>query len=147
MQRFRFRLQGLLRLKKQLEQDSRRTLATAMGAVAGVEQRLQTANEGLRECEQLGCSSEPHAPLARALAAGLTKHRRQLQNQLRAAEAQLERARTEWLERRKEQRALSLLRERRHEEWRRDHEAREQRDMEELAQARAQAQAPQEERT
>lgn len=147
MQRFKFRLSGLLRLRTQLEKVARRSLATAMGSVASVEQRLTIASDGLRECEQLGCTNEPQAPLARALAAGLAKHRHQLQNELRAAEAQLDRARTDWLERRREQRALDLLRERRHAEWRTEQEAKEQRDMEELAPRRPRRDRLQEERT
>jgi len=147
MPRFRFRLQGLLRLRTQLEQVARRSLATAMGAVAGVEQRIAVADAGLRECEQLGCTNEPQAPLARALGQGLQRHRSQLQHQLRAAEAQLDRARGDWLERRREQRALASLRERRHGEWRRDDERRDQRDIEETSRHRVALDGPQEERT
>ena len=64
MSRFRFRLQGLLRLRTQLEQVARRSLATAMGAVASVEQRMAVADAGLRECEQLGCTNAPQAPVS-----------------------------------------------------------------------------------
>ncbi len=147
MQRFQFRLSGLLRLRTQLEQVARRSLATAMGKVAGVEQRLAVAHDGLRECEHLGCTNEPHAPLARALATGLARHRHQLQTELRAAEAQLDRARTDWIERRRDQRALDLLRDRQRTEWRTEQEAREQRAMEELAPRRPLRRLPEEEQT
>lgn len=147
MQRFTFRLAGLLRLRTQLEQTARRSLATAMGAVSGVEQRLVVANEGLRECEQLGCSNEPHAPLARALASGLARHRLGLQNELRAAEARLDRARGDWIEQRKDQRTLTLLRDRQRDEWRHEQEAREQRELEELTQVQRLQRRTQEEGT
>jgi len=132
MQRFRFRLAGLLRLRTQLERAARRSLATAMGTVAGVEQRLHTASEGLRECEDLGCTNAPHAPLARAVAAGLLRHRHSLQHELRAAEARLDRARGDWLLRRQEQRALSTLHDRRRDDWSRRLLAHQQREIEEL---------------
>ncbi|MGE3171505.1 MAG: flagellar FliJ family protein [Planctomycetota bacterium] len=145
MQRFRFRLGGLLRLRSQLERAGRRSLAEAMGTVAGVEQRLGAATQGMQDCERMGCSNEPHAPLARALAKGLARHRLHLTNQLRAAQAQLDRARGDWLERRRDERALASLQDRRRDEWRREQDRAEQLEMEELA--RFGARAAEEDRT
>ena len=97
----------------------------------------------MRECEQLGCSTEAHAPLARALAQGLSRHRLLLQNQLRAAEAQLDRARTDWLDRRREHKTLTLLRDKKREDWLREQMASEQRELEELSRPRPASAAPQ----
>lgn len=146
MRRFRFRLAGLLRLQLQLEQMARRSLATATGAVTDVEQRLDVAVQGLHECEQLGCSDVAHAPLARALAQGLGRHRLQLQNELRAAQAQLDRARGDWIERRREQQALGLIEARQRQAWRDEQAKVDQQEIEELARSRMLA-TDQEDRT
>jgi flagellar export protein FliJ len=103
-----------------------------MGVVAGVEQRMQTAGDALRECEDLGCTNVPHAPLLRAVAAGLVRHRQRLQRELRAAEARLDRARGDWLTSRQEHRALLQLRDRHAAKFRAGLLAREQREIEEL---------------
>ncbi len=145
MTRFRFRLAGLLRLRSQLERTSRRSLATAMGAVANVEQRIENASTGLSDCEQMGCGTGAAAPLARALAQGLIRHRQRLQHELRAAHAQLDRCRTEWLERRRDVQALSGLREKQLEEWRRVAAQQEQNELEELARCRTAAPRSEEE--
>ncbi|MEQ1632752.1 MAG: flagellar FliJ family protein [Planctomycetota bacterium] len=136
MGRFRFRLQGLLRLRTQMEKTARRTLATAMGNVTNVEQRMATATSGLAECERMGCGPDAHAPLARALAQGLARHRLRLQNELRAAHAQLERARGDWVERRREQRTLDVLRDKQREDWLLQRQRDEQHELEELARGR-----------
>ena len=136
MGRFQFRLAGLLRLRTQMEKTARRTLAAAMGNVANVEQRMATATIGLAECEQLGCGTDAHAPLARALAQGLARHRLRLQNELRAAHAQLERTRGDWIERRREQRTLDVLRDKQREEWKMERQRAEQHELEELARGR-----------
>lgn len=136
MRRFRFRLAGLLRLRSQLERSSRRALATAMGTVANVEQRMAAAAQGLVDCERLGCDTGAAAPLARALAKGLARHRLALQNELRAAHANLDRARTDWLEKKKEHRAIELLRDKQRDEWRREQQVTEQHELEELARGR-----------
>jgi flagellar export protein FliJ len=146
MQRFRFRLAGLLRLRSQLERTARRDLATATGVVTGVEHQLGATVQGLQECERLGCSDAAHAPLARALAQGLARRRLRLQNELRAAQAQLDRARGDWIERRREQRTLGLLEDRQRQEWRDEQAKVEQQEIEELARWRAQA-TVQEDRT
>ncbi len=141
MRRFRFRLAGLLRLREQLERAARRDLATAMGVVSGAEQRLQAATAGLSECERLGVGGDAAAPLARALAKGLARHRLRVQNELRAAHAQLDRARGDWVERRRDERTLDMLRDKQREGWVRESEKKEQHELEELARGRTPAPA------
>lgn len=136
MRRFQFRLAGLLRLRSQLEKSSRRALATAMGNVSNVEQRMAAAAQGLVDCERMGCEPGSAAPLARALAKGLARHRLTLQNELRAAHAQLDRARTEWLDKKKEHRAIEVLRDKKREDWRHEQQVLEQHELEELARGR-----------
>jgi flagellar export protein FliJ len=139
MGRFRFRLAGLLRLREQMEQAARRELAGAMGKVATVEQRLVSATEGLADCERAGCAADAAAPLARALAKGLARHRLRLQNELRASQAQADRARGDWIERRKDQRALDMLHDKQREAWLQDLQRKEQQELEELSRGRMQA--------
>ena len=145
MSRFRFRLAGLLRRRTQMERVARQQLAGAMGAVAGVEQRLANATDGLAECERMGCGTDAAAPFARALSKGLARHRLRLQNELRAAHAQLDRARGDWVERRRDQRTLDMLRDKRREEWMQSHQQKEQHELEELARGRTPAHAREEE--
>ncbi|GDY01565.1 hypothetical protein LBMAG49_08940 [Planctomycetota bacterium] len=137
MQRFRFRLSGLLRLRSQLERVSRRTLATAMGNVAVVQHRIAAAGESLRQCEEHGRGTDGAAQLARSLESGLTRFRWRLERELRAVEAQLERARSEWLERKSEEQSLLKLRVAQKSEWRTEHARTEQHELEELARLRA----------
>lgn len=139
MGRFRFRLAGLLRLREQMEQAARRELAGAMGKVTVVEQRLVSATEGLADCERAGCVADAAAPLARALAKGLARHRLRLQNELRAAQAQADRARGDWIERRKDQRALDMLHDKQREAWLQEQQRQEQQELEELSRGRMQA--------
>jgi len=136
MRRFRFRLAPLLRLRSQFERTARRTLATAMGNLTAVEQRLAATDESLRQFGEHGRGADAAALLARALETGLARHRTRLQREQRAAAAQLDRARTDWTERRREQQTLLNLRDRRREEWRVAALQSEQRELEELAQLR-----------
>jgi flagellar export protein FliJ len=137
MQRFRFRLTGLLRLRSQMERASRRALAVAMGNVVAVEQRIAAATESLQQCEDHGRGLGAAAQLARSLEQGLTRYQWRLQRELRAAEAQLDRARTDWTERRRDEQALQKLRETAKAQWRAASLRHEQHELEELARLRA----------
>jgi len=136
MRRFRFRLEGLLRLRSRLERTSQRALAAAMSDVARVEQRMTSASDGLRQFEDQACGNGAEAMLAQALADGLRRHRFRLKNELSGAEARLDRARTDWLDSRRQHRVIQQLRERRLEEWRVEAGGREQCEIEELARLR-----------
>lgn len=139
MRRFRFRLEGLLRLRGQFERAARRELAAATGRVAAVEQRIAVAEDGLRQCEEQGAGATPASRLARSLEQGLRRHRFRLQHALRAAEAQLDNARTGWSAARRDHRVLEQLRERRVADWRTSVARDEQSELEELARLRAAA--------
>lgn len=136
MQRFRFRLTGLLRLRSQMERASRRALAVAMGNVVAVEQRIAAATESLQQCEDHGRGTDAAAQLARSLEQGLSRYQWRLQRELRAAEAQLDRARTDWTERRRDEQALQKLREAAKTQWRAAALRHEQHELEELARLR-----------
>jgi flagellar export protein FliJ len=133
MRRFRFPLQTVLRLRGQLERLSRRTLAAAMASVNEAERRLQFAAHGLSECADHAQGRSPAAPLARALETGLRRNHLRAQNELRAAEANAESARADYLQRRQDLRSLERLRERRHEEWQTETNRAEQAELDELA--------------
>lgn len=136
MRRFRFRLEGLLRVRSRVERIAQRAVAEAMGEVTRVQQCMDSATAGLRDCEDQACGNGPESLLARALADGLRRHHMRLETELSGAEARLDRARTDWLESRRQHRVIEQLRERRHEEWRVDAERSEQREIEELAKLR-----------
>lgn len=137
MQRFRFRLDGLLRLRSQLERAARRTLAVAGGEVAAVNQRLEFATVSLRDCEDRSVGTGAEAALARSLAAGLTRHRLRLERELRLREADFDRARHQWLERRRDVHALRELRRHRLDEHRQRVARDEQLELEETARVAA----------
>lgn len=136
MQRFRFRLQALLRLRSQFERTARRELAGAMATVASVEQRLSNAAQGLRDCQEQVRGRSTGAPLALALEAALRRHQWRLQQESRRANAALDTARTDYLGRRQELRVLQQLREQRWQAWQKAAQAAEQAELDELAQLR-----------
>jgi flagellar export protein FliJ len=141
MRRFRFRLGSLLRLRSQFERAARGTLAVATGDVAAVEQRLLATAESLRQCEEHGRGAGAPAQLARALEQGLARYRLRLQRERSAATARLDRARSDWLDRRREQRTLEMLHERQRALWDDTQQRREQHELEELARLRAKPRA------
>jgi flagellar export protein FliJ len=120
-----------------MERSSRRALATAMGNVVAVEQRIAAAAESLQQCEDHGRGVGAAAQLARSLELGLTRYQWRLQRELRAAEAQLDRARTDWTERRRDEQVLQKLRETAKTQWRATALRQEQHELEELARLRA----------
>ena len=136
MRRFRFRLDGLLRVRSRVERIAQRGVAQAMSEVARVQQCMDSATAGLQDCEDQACGNGPESMLARALADGLRRHHMRLARELSGAEARLDRARTDWLESRREHRVIEQLRERRYEEWRVDAERHEQQEIEDLAKLR-----------
>lgn len=135
MRRFRFRLAALLRLRSQQERAARRALAAATADAAAVEQRIAAAEDGLRQCEDQSRGNGAEARLARALGEGLRRHRFRLEHERRAAEARLDRARTEWLEQRQQERALGHLRARRRAAWLGEQARAEQREVDDLSRA------------
>lgn len=147
MRRFRFPLQGLLRLRGHAERAARRELGASLQRLAQVEQGLQNVGLGLRQCQDQARGTDAAARLAVALETGLRRMEWRLQRERRAAEAGVDRSRTEFLERRRDAQALQRLHDRRREEWRRQVLTAEQAELDELsrlgreARARMEAQA------
>ncbi len=133
MRRFQFPLQTVLRLRGQFERQSRRVLAAAMAEVGGVEGRLRSVGQGLRECADQANGVTTGAQLARALETGLRHYQWRLQRELGRVQAVAESARVAFLERRQELRSLERLRERGLDEWRTAAVAAEQGELDELA--------------
>ena len=123
-------------MRSRVERISQRALAEAMSDVTRVQQGMDSATAGLRDCEDQACGNGPEGLLARALADGLRRHHLRLKTELSGAEARLDRARTDWLESRRQHRVIEQLRERRYEEWRVESERSEQQEIEDLAKLR-----------
>lgn len=133
MRRFRFRLAPLLRLRAQLERNARRDLANAVAEVAGFDQRLAAAAQGLQDCGDQGRAHGAVGQLARSLELGLRRHQWRLQQGQKQAQKKLDAVRAEFVVRTRELRTLRQLRDQRHAEWRTEVERAEQRELDELA--------------
>lgn len=133
MERFRFRLAPLLRLRAQFERTSRRELAVAMGALATVEQRLAAAALGLRECAEQGARPDAVGQLAKALETGLRRHQWRLQREQKTAATKVEAARVDYAQKARDLKTLQRLRDEKHADWRRDVQRAEQAELDELA--------------
>lgn len=133
MERFRFRLAPLLRLRAQFERTSRRELATAMGALATVEQRLAAAALGLRECAEQGARPDAVGNLAKALETGLRRHHWRLQRQQQDAAKKVDVARADYAVKARELRTLQRLRDQQYDAWRVQAQRTEQAELDELA--------------
>ena len=133
MRRFRFRLAPLLRLRAQFERASRRELAGAMGVVAGIDQKLAAAAQGLRECAEQGARPDAVGQLAKALENGLRRHHWRLQKQLKEAQQRLDVVRADYTQKQKDLRTLQKLRDQQRETWRKDALRAEQAELDELS--------------
>jgi flagellar export protein FliJ len=132
MRRFRFRLAPLLRLRTQFERASRRELAVAMGGLAAVDQKLAAAAQGLRECADQGARPDAVGQLAKQLENGLRRHQWRLQQQQRAAQQQVDVARTDYAARARDLKALQVLRDQQRATWRLAATRAEQAELDEL---------------
>ncbi|MCU0867180.1 MAG: flagellar export protein FliJ [Planctomycetes bacterium] len=133
MRRFRFRLAPLLRLRAQFERASRRELAAAMGVLAGIDQKLAAAAQGLRECAEQGARPDAVGQLAKALENGLRRHHWRLQKQLKEAQQRLDVVRADYTQKQKDLRTLQKLRDQQREAWRQDALRAEQAELDELS--------------
>ncbi len=133
MERFRFRLAPLLRLRAQFERQSRRELATAMGALATVEQRLAAAAQGLRDCAEQAVHADAKGQLAKALEVGLRRHQWRLQKQQKEAAGKVEVARADYVGKARDLKTLQRLRDQQHAQWRVTAQRAEQAELDELA--------------
>jgi len=133
MRRFRFRLAPLLRLRAQFERTSRRELASTMGALATVEQKLAAAAQGLRECADQGARPDAVGQLAKALESGLRRHHWRLQKDQKVAVQKVDVARADYAQKARDLRTLQKLREQQHAAWRLAAMRTEQAELDELA--------------
>lgn len=133
MERFRFRLAPLLRLRAQFERTSRRELAAAMGILATIEQRLAAAALGLRECAEQGARPDAVGQLSKAFEIGLRRQHWRLQRLQLDAAKKVDAARADYAVKARELRTLQRLQEQHYEEWRQSAQRAEQADLDELA--------------
>lgn len=133
MERFRFRLAPLLRLRAQFERTSRRELAAAMGVLATVEQRLAAAALGLRECAEQGARPDAVGQLSKAFEVGLRRQHWRLQRLQLDAAKKVDAARADYAVKARELRTLQRLRQQHYDAWRTSAHRAEQAELDELA--------------
>lgn len=133
MRRFRFRLAPVLRLRAQLERTARRELATAMGTLASVDQKLAAAAAGLRDCAEQASRADGVGQLAKGLEQGLRRHHWRLQKQRVEAQQRLDVVRTDYTQKARDLKTLQKLRDQQREAWRLDAQRAEQAELDELA--------------
>lgn len=133
MRRFRFRLAPVLRLRAQLERTARRELATAMGTLASVDQKLAAADAGLRDCADQASRADGVGQLAKGLEQGLRRHHWRLQKQRQEAQQRLDVVRADYTQKARDLKTLQKLREQQREAWRLDAQRAEQAELDELA--------------
>lgn len=133
MRRFRFRLAPVLRLRAQLERTARRELATAMGTLASVDQKLAAAAAGLRDCAEQASRADGVGQLAKGLEQGLRRHHWRLQKQRVEAQQRLDVVRADYTQKARDLKTLQKLRDQQREAWRLDAQRAEQAELDELA--------------
>ena len=142
MPKFRFALQAVLDQRERVEQQKQRIVADLEGQRAMVEGKLRGFQRAITEekAEQGAKLRAGDVAGARGQAAAIVKLAAAAQRtvlELAGLLKRLEGARADLLEAAKRRKAVELLRERRHEEWRLDLERREAAEMDELAVMRA----------
>ena len=133
MRRFRFRLTPVLRLRAQLERQARRELASAMAVVSAIDQKLAAAEQGLRDCELQSVRTDAVGQLAKALDAGLRRHRWRLQKEQKDAQQRLDVVRADYATKARELKTLQNLRDQKKAAWREEVAQQEQAELDELA--------------
>lgn len=133
MRRFRFRLAPLLRLRAQLERSARRELATALGALDAVEQRLAAATAGVRDCGDQGVRTDAVGQLARGLETGLRRFQWRLGKQRVDAQKKVDAVRADYAQKARDLKALQRLRDQQRTAWRQEVLRAEQTELDELA--------------
>lgn len=141
MKRFRFRLEGLLRLRRLRERQARRELAEALRALRDAERRCQDAHGNLREAERHLAQAQGAWEL-RWWAEAVDVRRRQLEA-AEASRAEASRLADErwarFLQLRRDRKVVERVRERRWTLHRREQERREQAQLDERALLRREA--------
>jgi flagellar protein FliJ len=140
--KFRFALQAVLDQRERVEQQKQRIVADLEGQRAMVEGRLREFQRAITQekGDQRAKLQGGDVAGARGQAAAIVKLAAAAQRavlELAGVHKRLETARADLLEAAKRRKAVELLRERRHEEWRLDLERREAAELDELAVMRA----------
>ena len=135
MRRFRFRLDKVLKLRAHVERAARRTLAEKLSVLSVLEDDMLGLDHNLAVCRE-DDSVTSAAALARALEAGLTRRRNLLARDIEVAVQHVGYARRGYQEARVGHRAMSNLRSLRLETWRREVEAEDQAEFDEMARTR-----------
>ena len=133
MRRFRFRLQAVLSLRRHSEKLARQLVAQLAQREQELIVREAQLVTALREAELQAAREPSMAGFARAYYGNVTRARDAVLEERRALAVELEAARADWSERRKDRRVLERLRERRYEDYKQECAAFEQRELEELA--------------
>ncbi len=134
MRRFRFRLEGLLRLRRVRERQARRELAQALRAVREAEERCQTARAAVQEAEARVRDAQDAAAL-RWWGEAVELRRRQLAQAERAHDEASQRASALWarfLQVRQDRKVVEQVRQRRWKVHQREQLRREQALLDEL---------------
>lgn len=135
MRRFRFRLDKVLRLRAHGERAARRKLAQQLSALRMVAEDMERVDHNLAVCREDDQATSA-AGLARALETGLVHRRLRLERQMEVAESHVVQARRAYQEARIAHRALTNLRAGRLQTWRREAEAEDQGEFDEMARTR-----------
>ncbi|MCB9872240.1 MAG: hypothetical protein H6836_00655 [Planctomycetes bacterium] len=136
MKRFRFGLERVLGLRVGLERAARSALAQALTRQEQAEARRVRVDADLMACR--GDRAEAIEGLARAVELGLVAVRSRVEAELGAARASVAQARDRFRRRRTDVEVLRKLRRKEFDAWRREAEAREQSELEELGRMREQ---------
>ena len=137
MERFRFPLAKLLRVRTHKERAARRDMAEALAELQRLELKVQSAERDLAACVDEAAGNSSGAGLAHAMQKGLEGLLRRLRRDRDAADGVAAKAREFYRERRSELRSIERLRERRLEEWREQLLKSEQKQMDEVARLRS----------
>ncbi len=135
MKRFRFRLEGLLRLRRLQERQARRQLADALRALRQLETVCQLARRAVREAEGQVLRAQDAREL-RGWAEAMQRRRQELAAAERARVAASRHAEELWarfLQLRRDRKGVEQVRERRWRLHQREQVRREQAELDELA--------------
>lgn len=140
MRRFRFRLDKLLRLRSQAERGARRVLATEVSALTALEVGMADIDACICACREeeplLASGGQKTSRLLAAVQHGLERKRVRIEAAMNAARERVTAARDAYRRFHQDAEAVRSLRSRRYEEWREASLAEEQRELDELTQAR-----------
>lgn len=135
---FRFRLERVLSVRRHEEERDRMIFAAAMQKVTAAEGALADIQEKMRLAQEHAASIVFGKPTIEDLVrshdyrVALIRREAEASAAVVSAKEIFEEARKRLIAARKKRRVLERLRERRHVEWRRDEEAREQTDIDEI---------------